>query len=96
MLPASAALEVLRGMRDAFSGLRLDPVLIIGSGNYVVARWRTSGTHTGAFYGIEPTHRVIETESCEIYEFQDGLVIHSWAYGDPGDVPAQLTAGTES
>jgi predicted ester cyclase len=96
MLPLAVSLEVLRGLQQAFDGFNLDPVLMLESGNYVVARWRATGTHTGTFQGIAPTQHRIDTESCEIYEFRDGRVARSWAYGDPAEVSAQLTSESPS
>lgn len=93
LVPAPVVLDLLRDLQAAFEGLRLEPLLVLESGDHVVVRWRTTGTHTGPYLGIEPTNRPIETESCEIYEFRDGLVARSWAYADPAELTAQLGSG---
>lgn len=92
-LPASVVLDVLAELQTAFEGFRLDPLLLLESGDHVVARWRTTGTHTGSFQGLAPTGRRFETESCEVYVFRDGKVARSWSYGDPSEMTAQLLAG---
>ncbi|MFN8026898.1 MAG: ester cyclase [Acidimicrobiia bacterium] len=89
-LPAAVVLDSLRDLHAAFDGFRLDALLLIESGNYVIARWRTTGVHTGPYLGIEPTGRPIDSETCEIYEFRDDKVARSWSYGDPGTVFTQL------
>jgi hypothetical protein len=43
----------------------------------VIARWRTTGVHTGEYLGMAPTSRAIDTETAEIYEFRDGNVARS-------------------
>jgi len=92
MLTMEASLDMLRYLRAAFDGMRLDADLLLESGDYVVARWRTTGVHTGEFAGIAPTNRHVDVVNCEIYELRDGKVARSWAYGDPADMVSQLTA----
>ena len=96
MVPASVVLDVLRELQAAFEGLHLEPLLVLESGDHVVVRWRTTGTHTRPYQGIAPTNRGVETESCDIYEFRDGLVARSWAYADPAEVSDQLGSGAPS
>jgi predicted ester cyclase len=88
----AASLEMLRYLASAFAGMRLDAELLLESGAHVVVTWRTTGVHTGDFAGIAPTNRRVEVVNCEIYEFRDGKVARSWAYGDPAEMVAQLTA----
>jgi predicted ester cyclase len=91
MLPAAALLDALRGLHAAFDDFRLDAELLLECGDHVVARWRTTGVHTGTYEGIAPTNRRISVETCEIYQFRDGRVACSWSYGDPNELVAQLT-----
>jgi predicted ester cyclase len=88
--PSAVVLDSLRDLHAAFDRFRLDALLLIESANYVIARWRTTGVHTGTYLGIEPTGRAIDSETCEIYEFHDGQVTRSWSYGDPGAMFTQL------
>lgn len=93
-VPVAASVAQLGDLRSAFEGLRLDAALMLDTPPYVVVRWVMTGTHTGDLYGLAPTGRSISVESCEIYEFDNGRVIRSWAYGDPAGLIAQLTEGT--
>jgi predicted ester cyclase len=79
-------------MHQAFDAFHLDALLLIESGDYVIARWRTTGVHTGEYLGMAPTGHAIDSETAEIYEFRDGKVARSWSYGDPGTMVRQLTA----
>ncbi len=87
----TASLEMMRYLASAFGGMRLHADLVLESGDHVVVTWRTTGVHTGEFAGIPPTNRPVEVVNCEIYEFRDGRVARSWAYGDPAEMVVQLT-----
>jgi predicted ester cyclase len=80
----------LRELHQAFTGFALAEELLVGGDGHVVARWRTTGTHTGEFQGIAPTGRSISVQTCEIYALRDGAVAATWSYGDPLDLPRQL------
>jgi predicted ester cyclase len=88
----TASLQMLRYLASAFDGWHLEADLLLESGDHVVAQWRATGVHTGEFAGIAPTNRHVEVVNCEIYEFRDGKVARSWAYGDPAEMVVQLTA----
>jgi predicted ester cyclase len=82
----------LRALGVAFDGFRLDPAVLFGDGRYVCARWIMTGTHTGEYFGIPATDRAISVETWEVYEFDDGEVVASWAFGDPLELVRQLGA----
>lgn len=91
-IDVTASITMLRYLASAFDGLRLDADLLLESDDHVVVTWRTTGVHTGEFAGIAPTNRPVDVVNCEIYEFRDGKVARSWAYGDPAEMVALLTA----
>ena len=88
----TASLDMMRYLSTAFGGMQLHADLVLEAGDHVVVTWRTTGVHTGEFAGIAPTNRPVEVVNCEIYEFRDGRVARSWAYGDPAEMVVQLTA----
>jgi len=45
-------------------------------------QWRSRGTHTGTFMGIEPTGRTLELRGVDIMEVEDGLVVKNTVYYD--------------
>lgn len=79
-----------RQLRDAFDPLSLDEDLLFGNGDFVCARWRLHGIHVGDYMGYAPTLRSIDLQSCEVYEFDQGLVSVTWTYADPGQIFRQI------
>jgi steroid delta-isomerase-like uncharacterized protein len=66
---------------------------IISDGDFVVSRFRSTGTHNGTFLGQPPTGNRIEiTEAC-IYRMVDGKIAEQWIYPDIASLLAQLSAG---
>lgn len=88
--PAGDVADTLRALHAAFRDLRLDKELLLESGRYVIARWVITGLHEAAFGGIAASGRSIEVRTCEIYEFDGDLVVNTWSYGDPLEMPRQL------
>ena len=70
--------------------------LLIGEGDYVVARWTFTGTHTGVFDNqllgrFPPTGRRITNSAVNIYRFQDGQIIENWLHQDDRHLIQQLS-----
>lgn len=80
---AQESVEELRGLGLAFDDFHLEADELIDAGDRVVARWRVKGRHSQEFLGIAPTGVEIDVPVCEVYEFTDGAVTRTWAYGDP-------------
>jgi steroid delta-isomerase-like uncharacterized protein len=74
----------------AFPDFHLDIEQIITSGDHVVVRWRTTGTHKGEFNGIAPTNRKINARGCTVGEIRNGRVLRSAIYSDQLAVLGQL------
>ncbi len=66
----------------AFPDLHFDVEQIITSGDYVVGRWRATGTHKGEFNGIEPTNRCVNARGCTVSEIKNGRFVKSATYSD--------------
>ena len=47
-----------------------------------VIQWRSRGTHTGPFMGLQPTGRTLEMRGVDIMEVEDGLVVKNTVYYD--------------
>ncbi len=45
--------------------------------------------------GHAPTHRTIDVQTCEVYEFGEESVVATWTYGDPMRLFRQISAGSE-
>lgn len=74
--------DFVRGVKAAFPDCRhpIDDVVVGESA--VAVRWRFIGTHEGEFLGVEPTGREVEITGLELFQFEDGLIVESWASPD--------------
>jgi predicted ester cyclase len=84
--------DSLRQLHGAFEGLHLGEDLLFGDERFACARWRLRGRHVHDYLGFAPTGRSIDTETCEIYQIEDGLVVTTWTYGDLGQLFRQIGA----
>lgn len=75
----------------AFPDLRMVPEDLIASGDKVVARVRTTGTHRGPFMGMPPTGKAIDVQLIDIIRFNDrGQAIEHWGVFDQMSMLQQL------
>ena len=76
----------------AFPDLHFEIEQIIASGDYVVGRWRVTGTHKGEFNGIAPTNRQVSGRGCTVSEIKNGQFAKSATYSDQLALLQQLGA----
>ena len=55
---------------------------IFGSGDRVASRYVSTGTHKGAFWGIDPTERRIEIQEILIFRIADDRIVEQWCMFD--------------
>lgn len=67
---------------DAFSDIEVTVEKLLAEDQLVAVRYVFTGTHTGSFQGIAPTHRRIRHSENEIYRIADGRIAESWGEGD--------------
>lgn len=80
-------------LRAAFPDLRMEAEDIIESGDKVVARARTTGTHQGDFMGLPPTGKKIDVQLIDIIRFDgDGRALEHWGVFDAMTMMQQLGA----
>lgn len=51
---------------------------MIAEGDRVVVRWRSRGTHVGAFLGIPATNRAYDIAGIDIHRIVDGRMAEHW------------------
>jgi len=68
---------------------------VFGSGDRVASRYVSTGTHKGAFWGIEPTGRRIEIQEISIFRIADGRIAEQWCMFDDLARLQQLGVGVE-
>jgi predicted ester cyclase len=68
--------------RTAFPDWTTDIENVISESEKVVARWRSSGTHTGALAGLQPTGAPVHTRGITIVRIVGGRITDFWKQDD--------------
>ena len=74
----------------AFPDFHYEIEQIVASGDYVVSRWRITGTHKGEFDGIPATNRQFSTRGCTVTEIRNSRIVKASVYYDQLVVLEQL------
>jgi len=69
-------------IRTAFPDWHEQVLDVFGSGDRVASRYVSTGTHQGAFWGIEPTGRRIEIQEMSIFRIANGRIAEQWCMFD--------------
>src|SRR3954451_11023960 len=77
-LGSEAWTRFLAGFVEGFPDLRLTVEDAVGEGDLVAQRVGFTGTHTGEFQGLPPTHRKVSFSGLELNRFVDGRVAEHW------------------
>jgi predicted ester cyclase len=86
-------LETAEWLRAAFSDLRFDNVDVISCDDRVVVLTYMSGTHTGPFMGLPPTHRPFRQRQVHLFRLdKDQKVREHLAQRDDLGLRRQLTS----
>jgi predicted ester cyclase len=103
--PASSEVPERRGLegirfgvqriRTAFPDWHEKVLDVFGSGDRIASRYISTGTHAGAFWGIEPTGRRIEIQEISIFRITEGRIAEQWCMFDELARLQQLGASPE-
>ena len=74
--------QITADFRAAFPDLRFEVEIVIAEDEFVAARWRASGTHTGPWGAVEPTGRRATFSGVNIFRFEGGKVAEIWNHRD--------------
>jgi steroid delta-isomerase-like uncharacterized protein len=85
-----ASWQVLEEYFAAFPDMHLEIEQIFNSGDFVVVRYRNTGTHKGEFKGIAPTNRPICIHGCNVHEIKNNRLVRTFSYFDRLAVREQL------
>lgn len=72
----------LRELRHGFPDLTIDVDEMFSEDGVVMIHWTATGTHEGAFDGIQPTDREVDFEGMSYTTVRDGRVIEDRVYHD--------------
>jgi predicted ester cyclase len=83
----------IKGLRAIFPDLHLTVEDRIFGGNKIVARNTWTGTHRGAFLGIEPTGRQVTINTIDIWRVEGDKLAEHWDVIDIAGLQKQLRGG---
>jgi predicted ester cyclase len=86
----------VKAMLDGFPDLRTTIEDIFGAGDRVAVRLHFSGTHTGSFQGVPPTHRHVAFSSIDIYRVEGDKIAEEWVSPDMMGLMRQISAPAHS
>ncbi len=80
---------------SGFPDLHLEINLTVAEGDYVVANWTITGTHSGMFrtpsrVAIPPSGRPAAMVGSHIFEIKNGRIVRDWFYTDMVSLLSQL------
>jgi predicted ester cyclase len=78
--------------RAAFPDVRMTVDDVIASGDKVVLRWHSEGTHRGGLMGLAPTGVHGSATGISIDRWQDGKIVETWAEWDNMGLARQIGA----
>jgi steroid delta-isomerase-like uncharacterized protein len=84
--------RVVTMYRAAFPDLRMTVDDVIASGDKVVLRWHSDGTHRGELAGLAPTGVHASVSGISIDRWQEGKIVEAWAEWDNMGLARQLGA----
>jgi steroid delta-isomerase-like uncharacterized protein len=83
--------RVLGPFIEAFPDLHLEVQFTVADDDRIVLYNSTTGTHRGAFMGLEPTGRQFQVIGVDIFRFNDeGKIVAHWGVFDTFGMLAQL------
>lgn len=102
LLGTSEAVTGIEGMKAmyekyyaAFPDLSQDIVEMVAEGDAVAVFLVTSGTHEGAFRGVEPTGNEINVEDAGLIRLEEGQIVDLWPQSDMLTLFEQLGVGLD-
>ena len=73
-----------------FSGITFTIKDVFGQGNKLVKYWNFKGKHTGVFFGIPPTGRVVDIDGVTLVRMSHGKIAEERDFFDNLDLMTQL------
>lgn len=90
-VPGPAGLKpIVAAIRNAFPDLKYVIENMVVSDDQVAVQTTLHGTHTGDFFGITPTHKVIKVSQMQIERIASHQIIEHWRVTDELTLLKQL------
>src|SRR5499426_1681204 len=71
--------RIVTMLRSMLPDLEIKVELIVAESDFVVNRYTSTATDTKGYMGMPPTGRTIHTPAIQIFRFQNGKIVESWA-----------------
>jgi steroid delta-isomerase-like uncharacterized protein len=82
--------KIAAEFRAAFPDVRNEVDLMVAEGDFVVARWTTTGTHNGPWGEVPPTGKAMRFAGVNIFRIRAGRVVELWNHRDDLGLMQQL------
>lgn len=82
--------KFFKGMASAFPDAHIELETLVADEDNVAIAYTLTGTHQGAFMGIEPTGKKIQARGVQIARFENGLIVERWGSSDELGILQQL------
>jgi predicted ester cyclase len=82
--------QIVTAFRAAFPDIQFRVDIVFGSGDMIAARWTATGSHTGAWGGIDATGRTATFSGVNLYRFAEGKTVELWNHRDDLGLQQQL------
>ena len=77
--------------RQAWPDIQIVVEHAVAEESWVMGRSVTTATHTTTVFGVQPTHKVIETTFWDLHRFdEEGLIVETWNLMDSLAIMGQL------
>ena len=80
-----------RRFRVLFPDLQVTHDLLLGEGEYVVARWTGTGNQATEVSGVAPSGQPLTWSGIDIYRLEDGRIVEWWRNDDFGALLHRLS-----
>jgi predicted ester cyclase len=74
--------RLVQTWRVAFPDLHEHLEFVLAEGDRALGRFRLTGTHSGPFYGIEPTGRSVDIHGVDVARIVDGQIVEYFYHED--------------
>lgn len=75
---------------NGFSGIEFSIKDVFGQDNKLVKHWEFKGKHTGTFFGIPATGKMVDIEGATLVKMLDGKIEEEQDFFDNADLMTQL------
>ena len=74
--------RIVTMLRSMLSDFRIEVEAIVAEGDMVVSRYTATATDTKGYMGMPPTGKTIHTSAIQMFRFENGKIVESWAARD--------------